>query len=613
MTKDFNLDTSQDQRPIALSTGGAGTIIRITGDGNCLFRAVVESCKHLKLSPELTDCFSNHIKLRERVVAELRKKLPENIQAIESTISVETEKPVSEITDQDIDSYIDKIAIPENWAGTPEIQVIAALLEGKIVIHQNQTKIQIPQGQDYDQWPIAIELVHESATKSDSNSSTNNNHYNLAVTTDLAAKIISQNQEEQERSRSGSGGSSAHSAQFNMGFSTPLKSKFLGQTIDFDLREGTQENEVRCVLVFGKDRAPTIVKGAQGRHVSSSALFIEAIKSHTDGLDIEEAIDKVVKLVLEYGQDGSQGMVQFNQFVEQRKNKLKSEGVLSQEDREAVYNYEQKQTKQLKALIDLVNQMPQPELLQSLQEMQKLLEAKQEILSPLENRNKIKKCDLWAYQGCLIDIIKAAIVTLNMMENSAFEGLVQKTRQELASEGGTTSAIVSKYRSGNIGDTVDASKIAKDMVKLFDYPVDDIIKKSRDEKKINSVIVEDFYQALRRHEKLFYDSFKCVRDLSKEDIITVGRSFFAEVLNTGWQNELKQLGDKTKNKIEKYSSGLVYQNESLVLKTKFNVNNSPLLEKAIKSGAEISDDEIGQNSEEEPDQVKTNQKGGARK
>ncbi len=609
MTKDHNLDSIQDKQQITLAGNEPGTIIRIKGDGNCLFRAVVESCKHLDLSPELVDCFSDHIKLRQRVIEELRKKSPEDIQAIKSTISDETGKSVDEVKDQDIYDYIDKMAITETWAGTPEIQAIAIILKMRIIIHQYQTNIYIPQEAEYNQWPIAIELVHEAADKSDSAS---NNHYNLATTVEIAEKIISQNQEEQERSRSGSGGSSIHSTQFHMGFSTPLKSKFLGQTIDFDLREGTQENEVRCVLVFGKDRAPTIVKRAQGRHVSSSALFIEAIKSRTDGLDIEEAIDEVVKLVLEYGQDGSQGIVQFNQFVEQRKKKLKSEGILTQKDREAVYNYEKEQTKHLQALINSVSQMSQPGLLQDLQEIKKLLEAKQEILSPLESRNKIKKCDLWAHQGYLIDVIKAGVVVLNMMENSAFEGLTQKTRGELASEGGVTGAIVKKYRGGNIGATIDTSKIAQDMAKLFDYPTDDIIKKSRDKKKDNSAIIEDFYQVVRRHEKLFYDSFKCIRDLPEEDILGIREEFFSQILRTKWGKELPKLGDKktANQRFARYSSGL---DAPCFLKTKFNVNNSSLLEKAISSGTEISDDEVGYSSEEELDQVKTNQKGEARK
>jgi hypothetical protein len=613
MTKDHNLDITQDQRQITLSGNEPGIIIRIKGDGNCLFRAVVESCKYLELSPELIDCFSDHIKLRQTVIEELRKKLPENIQAIKSTISDETEKSVNEITNQDIDDYINKMAITETWAGTSEIQAIAIMLKTRIIIHQDQGNVDIPQGAEYNQWPIAVELVHEAADKSDPNSSTNNNHYNLAMKTNIAEKIISQNQEEQERSRSGSGNSSIHSAQFNMGFSTPLKSKFLGQTIDFDLRKGTQENEVRCVLVFGKDRAPTIVKGAQGRHVSSSALFIEAIKSRTEGLDIEEAIDEVVKLVLEYGQDVSQGIVQFNQFVEQRKERLKSEGVLSQKDREAVYNCEKEQTKQLQALINSVSQISQPELLQNLQEIKKLLEVKQEILSPLENRNKIKKCDLWAHQGCLIDVIKAGVVVLNMMENSAFDGLTQKTRPELAREGGITTGVLNKYRKGNIDDPIDADKIAKDMTRIFDYPVEDIVRRSKDGKKTNQNIVEDFYQAVRRHEKLFYDSFKCIRDLSEDDMLEIRKDFFSKVLDTGWRDKLIELGNKSKDKYFKYSSGLVFKDGCYILKTKFNVNNSTLLEKVIKSGVEISDDEFGYSDEETEAQVKDNQIGGARK
>jgi hypothetical protein len=610
MTKDHNLDSIQDKRQITLSGNEQGIIIRIKGDGNCLFRAVVESFKHLELSPELADCFSDHIKLRQKVIEELRKKSLENVQAIKSTISDEIQKPASEITDQDIDIYLDKMATSETWAGTPEIQAIAMILKMRIIIHQDQTNIHIPQGAEYDKWPIAVALVHEAADKSALNSPTNNNHYNLAIKTTIAEKIISQNQE--ERSRSDSEGSSGHSAQFNMGFSTPLKSKFLGQTIDFDLREGTQDNEVRCVLVFGKDRAPTIVKGAQGRHVSSSALFIEAVKSRTDGLDVEEAIDEVVNLVFEYGKETSEGMIQFKKFVEQRKDKLILEKALSKQDREKLYKLETEEIKKLSALIDLAREASQTQLLQGLEAIKESIEERHRILSPIENRNKIKKCDLWAYQGCLIDVIKAAVVTLNMMENSAFEGLTQKTRQELAREGGVTTGVVGRYRSGNIGATINANKIAQDMAKLFDYPVSDIIEKSRHEKKDDSAIIEDFYQATRRHEKLFYDSFKCIRDLPEKNILAIRQAFFSQILRTGWEKELPKLGDKVtaKQRFSRYSSGL---DAPCLLIAKFDVNSSSLLGKAISSRAEISDDEVGYSSEEELDQVKANQKGGARK
>ncbi len=157
-------------------------------------------------------------------------------------------------------------------------------------------------------------------------------------------------------------------------------------------------------------------------------------------------------------------------------------------------------------------------------------------------------------------------------------------------------------------------KIAKDMTKIFDYPVEDIVRRSKDGKKTNQNIVEDFYQAVRRHEKLFYDSFKCIRDLSEDDMLEIRKSFFSKVLDTGWRDKLIELGDKSKDKYSKYSSGLVLKDGCYILKTKFNINNSTLLGKAIKSGAEISDDELGYSSgEEEAVQIKDNQIGGARK
>ncbi len=177
---DSNLESDQDQ--ITLSNGAEGAIIRIKGDGNCLFRAIVEGCKNLELSPELMDHFSDHVKLRKKVIEEFNKKSLETIQSIKSTISDEERRSIDEISEQDIGSYIDKMSKPTTWGGTPEIMAIATLLKKRIIIHQAGTQIKIPPGQDYDEWPVMLELIHESANESKQGE----NHYNLAVKRELS-------------------------------------------------------------------------------------------------------------------------------------------------------------------------------------------------------------------------------------------------------------------------------------------------------------------------------------------------------------------------------------------------------------------------------------------
>ncbi len=171
-----------------------GIIIRIEGDGNCLFRAVVEVYKHLdkhlELSLELMDHFSDHVKLRKKVIEEFSTKSLEIIQNIKSTIIDEEGRLIDDISEQDVDNYICKMSKLTIHGGTPEIIAIATLLKKRIIIHQGETQIQIPPGQDYDQWPIAIELVHEAANAKSGVKSEGENHYNLVVDTELAEVIL---------------------------------------------------------------------------------------------------------------------------------------------------------------------------------------------------------------------------------------------------------------------------------------------------------------------------------------------------------------------------------------------------------------------------------------
>ena len=135
-----------------------------------------------------------------------------------------------------------------------------------------------------------------------------------------------------------------------IGMATPGKRKFLGQTMGFELRtpktlqfqgaEGeTEELEVlKCVLTFGKERAPTIVPKGQGRHVSSHALLEEVLLSKLNGQDVEDAMDVVQQTVTEYVDERSPGMRQFKQFIQQVKGDLKLKGIVSKEERKAIYD-----------------------------------------------------------------------------------------------------------------------------------------------------------------------------------------------------------------------------------------------------------------------------------
>ncbi len=108
---------------------------------------------------------------------------------------------------------------------------------------------------------------------------------------------------ESEESKN-SGGSESHI----FGMATPGKRKVLGQTMGFELRSphrlatgtaGEEADVLKCVLTFGKERAPTIMSKGQGRHVSSHALLEEVLLSRLQGQDVEDAMDVVQQTVLD--------------------------------------------------------------------------------------------------------------------------------------------------------------------------------------------------------------------------------------------------------------------------------------------------------------------------
>ena len=144
----FNLDNRrpQDQRPLTLSNGNDGSIIRIDSDGNCLFKAVVEGYKYLGIP--IPTYLTDHLVLRAKVVQELRK--PENLQVINSTLSDEQGVAIDAITDVEREEYFTKLANPGTWGGTPELYAIARILQRRIIVHQTGSIIKIPHGTSYD-------------------------------------------------------------------------------------------------------------------------------------------------------------------------------------------------------------------------------------------------------------------------------------------------------------------------------------------------------------------------------------------------------------------------------------------------------------------------------
>lgn len=411
-----------------------------------------------------------------------------------------------------------------------------------------------------------------------------------------------------------SGGSQSHI----IGMATPGKRKFLGQTMGFELRtpkklqfEGAEgENEelevLKCVLTFGKERAPTIVPKGQGRHVSSHALLEEVLLSRLHGQDVEDAMDIVQNTVKEYVDQSSPGMQQFNQFVDKVKLDLKSKGIVSKNERKSIYDADRiipkKASETVLRLEEILSSLPAGDssiealnaALESARTTEQIANQRSELISPMESRNKTKKADLWAHQQAIINVTKAAMITLNHMEGIAFTGLSPRTSQQLGAEGANTANIMRKFRNGEIGDEEQPySKVPELMLGLLDYPKEDIITRSRNVGKIPTKIVEDFYHHLRRHEKLCYDSFESLSAIDSEERTKIRKALLEQVLDSGWGEYLKKYGsEKNPNKIlERYELGLHLSNERVDLVTKSASQESKHL-KSVLNQSDIATKEM---------------------
>ncbi len=163
-------------------------IMDIKPDGNCLFRSIVERFKN---SDRHEEYLSDHLRLRAKVVECLRKD--ENRDSIISTLSDEKRVESSNITGEDISAYINNMSKDATWGGTPELVVIANLLNVRIVVHyHDRGDIKLPQGSDYDARE-EIHIMHESA---DGKKGANCNHYNLVINAELKNQIEKNNARE---------------------------------------------------------------------------------------------------------------------------------------------------------------------------------------------------------------------------------------------------------------------------------------------------------------------------------------------------------------------------------------------------------------------------------
>jgi hypothetical protein len=242
-------------------------------------------------------------------------------------------------------------------------------------------------------------------------------------------------------------------------------------------------------------------------------------------------------------------MRQFLDYARQQQDLLAMQGVLTKEERKQVYEIEcatlgylQTYAHSLEERLKDENSKPirNSDLVEflekSLKDHQDILtqeKEKWEIISPMDARNKYKEADLWKYQECFANTLKAAVVTMNKMEMVSFAG------QETASDRGTQGQAIKEAaarlrdRSSWEGEFVDLEQNTTDIITLFDYPKPeiDILPKDRIDRTALHVVNKLF----NRHMKLIYDSFDGLRRLDTETLTKVmSDSFDSFKEGQGW-------------------------------------------------------------------------------
>lgn len=358
-----------------------------------------------------------------------------------------------------------------------------------------------------------------------------------AATADDADIKIGISQEERRDSET----KSDHSNKISLNLLSSRIGK-LSQTLGFGINR--QNGKVEFEVEFGTQRPG----GVQDRHISAYMLMLEVFKSRLTGMEVENAIEAIPEIVKEYIED-SPGMRQFLDYARQQQDLLAMQGVLTKEERKQVYEIEcatlgylQTYAHSLEERLKDENSKPirNSDLVEflekSLKDHQDILtqeKEKWEIISPMDARNKYKEADLWKYQECFANTLKAAVVTMNKMEMVSFAG------QETASDRGTQGQAIKEAaarlrdRSSWEGEFVDLEQNTTDIITLFDYPKPeiDILPKDRIDRTALHVVNKLF----NRHMKLIYDSFDGLRRLDTETLTKVmSDSFDSFKEGQGW-------------------------------------------------------------------------------
>jgi len=320
--------------------------------------------------------------------------------------------------------------------------------------------------------------------------------------------------------------------------------------VSIRLEKGDTANENKLLLKIGDERPDTTILKGQGRHVSAYVLYREAMINRINGQDVESVGELLKDFLAEYIETGG-ALNQFAVYMKLHQDKS-GETKFDKEERKAIYQAE-KETKEFLAE-DLPPELQISELPANVQEFLAKLQSVKERWAavqtqPMERRNQLKQGNIFSYQIPIIEAMKGVLTIFNKMEQGAFEDKrtlsAEQRQREGSSQGGKLSGMVIRIRSGYLDEdgVVDTDKMQEHLYNTFDYPYDEISKQF--DPKTNPFDVDKhFYQVVRRHIKLFFDTIPKDKPLNDKNRAFVCMTFLQDVLEKGKWYQLLSIGKR---------------------------------------------------------------------
>ena len=407
----------------------------------------------------------------------------------------------------------------------------------------------------------------------------------------------SQEEETKERSDSVSSAGSVHSINYVIAPEAREASGILKiPVVGIRLERDVPANESTLLLKIGDERPATSILKGQGRHVSAYVLYREEIINRVNGQDVESIENLLREFITEYI-DSTDILEKFNVYLDLHKNKNRID--YDKGTRETIYKAESNTRDFFKG--ELPTELESSDLPERIQKILVQLRNLQQNWKdvkpkPMDTRNQLKQGNIFFYQIPIIEAMKGILTIFNKMEQGVFEDKrdlsLEERQREGSSQGGKISSMVTKIRGGYADnfENIDTKKMREHLYNTFDYPYAEISKQFDPE--INPFDADKhFYQVVRRHIKLFFDTIPKEKMLNfkEEDRKVICKNFFKEVLEKSqWceplsiKNRAGKVADKEiENLMPTLYSKLTWDGERFQLKQKFSAQLPETLQLAV--------------------------------